>query len=40
MFRSKPKCNVYSSFDKGDYPKIDTSELLDKDGVQKILISP
>ena len=35
MFGSKPKYNVYSSLDKGDYPELDTSQFLDEDSIQK-----
>ena len=33
LFGSKPKQNVTSPLEKGDHPEIDTSELLDADGI-------
>jgi len=35
MFGTKPKQNVTSPLEKGDHPEIDTSELLDIDGIKK-----
>jgi hypothetical protein len=36
MFRSKPKLNVLSPLEKGDHPKIDTSDLLEPKEIQII----
>ena len=35
MFGSKPKTVVTSPLEKGDHPELDSSDLLDPDGVQK-----
>jgi hypothetical protein len=35
MFGEKPKLNVFSPIEKGDHPKIDTSELLEAQGMQQ-----
>jgi hypothetical protein len=35
LFGEKAKLNVYSPLEKGDHPELDTSALLDIDGVQK-----
>ena len=35
MFGEKPNRNVYSPLEKGDHPELDTSEMLDLDGIQK-----
>jgi len=34
LFGSKPKQNVLSPLEKGDHPKLDTSELLEEKGVE------
>ena len=34
-FGVKPKLNISSPLEKGDHPELDTSELLDQDGIQK-----
>ena len=33
VFGEKPHTNVYSPLEKGDYPELDDSELLDEEGV-------
>ena len=35
MFGEKPKELYSSPLDKGDHPELDTSDLLDADGIQK-----
>ena len=35
MFGSKPKLTYASPIEKGDHPELDTSELLDMDGIRK-----
>jgi hypothetical protein len=35
LFGSKPKTNVTSPLEKNDHPELDTTELLDADGIQK-----
>ena len=35
MFGCKPKGNVQSPLEHGDHPELDTSELLDEDGIQQ-----
>ena len=35
MFGSKPKLAYASPIEKGDHPELDTSELLDMDGLRK-----
>jgi hypothetical protein len=35
MFDCKPSTKVSSPLEKGDHPKIDSSELLDKKGIQQ-----
>ena len=35
FFGSKPKQNILSPLEKGDHPELDTSELLDDEGVRK-----
>ena len=35
MFGEKPSTKVHSPLEKGDHPELDTSELLDQNGVQQ-----
>ena len=35
MFGEKPRTRYSSPLEKGDHPELDTSELLDKSGIQK-----
>lgn len=35
IFGEKPTHNIYSPLEKGDHPELDTSELLDPEGVQR-----
>ena len=35
MFGEKPKRNIRSPLEKGDHPELDTSELLDQNGIQQ-----
>ena len=35
MFGTKPKMTYASPIEKGDHPELDTSELLDMDGIRK-----
>ena len=35
MFGSKPKTNMSSPIEKGDHPEMDSSELLDEEGIQR-----
>ena len=33
LFGCKPKCTTWSPLEKGDHPEMDTSDLLDADGI-------
>ena len=34
MFNKKPSSKYKSPLEKGDHPEVDTTELLDEDGIQ------
>ena len=35
MFGEKPSAKIYSPLEKGDHPEVDSSELLDAEGIQQ-----